>query len=361
MTLFLRVPLILLLAISSTLFVSCGKNDAPTAETKQLPQPKELAEYTALFKDTFKNYQTSTTEVPKSGAFDFEFTMNADGDTKRLASFAAHQFKDPFSLLSIRLYGDYDFANLDTPSFSPIIKMYLNKGNTGEGDVDVSLGINGSGSLTYEVRNLNRQILDFFGIDSESARILIEEFEKNKGKTRTTELGTNLLKEVLTSLRESSENSPLYKNSKEEEQKIIDAFAESETIRVLSGAWIDDRTERVSFDFSAENFTKFLGEVGKILGNGNENKDFSGDAKSLAETIRIEGTLDIRDKRIVDSDIRLVLRLGGVDEKTGEKKADDLVFKIRFALPNPSRLDFDLDTQIFANSSPENVLRARFK
>lgn len=63
----------------------------------------------------------------------------------------------------------------------------------------------------------------------------------------------------------------------------------------------------------------------------------------------------------MDSNIKLVVRIGGIDEKTNEKKADDLVFKIRFALPNPSRLDFDVDTQFFANSSPLNVLRARFK
>lgn len=130
----------------------------------------------------------------------------------------------------------------------------------------MSLKINGSGSLTYEIRNLNRKILDFFGIDADTSRVLIEEFEKNKGKIQTTELGTNILKEVLTSIRESSQTGALYENSKEEEKKIIDAFATSESVEVFSGAWVDATTEQISFRFNPDNFAKFLNEVGKIIG-----------------------------------------------------------------------------------------------
>jgi hypothetical protein len=344
--------------LATCLLASCGKAEPSAASVKPA---KELSAYKILFEDTFRNYQTATTEIPKKGKFDFEITTNVDGNADKIDRFAGKVFSEGFSSFSTRAYGEYDFENPDSATFSPTLKAYLNKGNTGEGDIDLEAGINASGSLAYEVRNLDARILKFLGIDDETAATLIKATNENKGQKQVTELGTNLLKEVLATISESKKNGPLYENSKEEEKQIIDAFAKSETVEILSGSWLNDSTERLSFRFNPENFSKFLNETAKILKKGNENKDFSGDAKALSETVRIEGTMDIREKRIIDSDFKAVLRIGGTDAKTGEKIADDLVAKIRFALPNPSRLDFDLDVQTYANSSSDNVLRLRLK
>lgn len=88
--------------MTAFLLVSCfGKTDPAKTE---LPAPKDVQAYKTLFADTFRNYQTATTEIPKAGEFDFEFTTNVDGEEGKLPQFADYKFSEPFSLLSTRLY-----------------------------------------------------------------------------------------------------------------------------------------------------------------------------------------------------------------------------------------------------------------
>ncbi len=354
---FLAIPLVF---VTLTL-TSCWPWGWDSSNPSAQKTTKDLSAYKTLFSDTFVSYQTATTEVPKKGIFDFEFTTNVDGDEKKLASFAWKSFGEAFNAFSLKLGWEYNFENLEKPSLSTTLKTYLNKANTGLWDLDMEASIDASNSLVYEIRNLDAKLLRFFEIDEQTIAALVKMVEANKGKKQKTALATNLLQEVIASVKETGKDSPLYENSKEEEKKIIEAFVKSETIEVYSGSWVNDTTERIAFKFNPKNFSNFLNETAKILWKWNENKDFSEDAKLLAETVRIEGTLDIKDKRIIDSQIQFVMRLGGVDEKTKEKKSDDLVAKIRFAFPNPSRFDVDIDTQLYANSSPDNVLRLRIK
>lgn len=166
----------LVVAVVALSLASCGKADQSQQENKS---PRDLAGYKTLYQDTFRNYQTATTQIPKKGTFDFEFTTNVDGNEKKLESFAGRAFGEAFSSFSAKWYGDYDFEDIDRATLFADIKAYLNKVNTGQGNLEMSVGI-ASGSVTYEVSNLDPKLLAFFEIDPETSKALIELVEKNK-------------------------------------------------------------------------------------------------------------------------------------------------------------------------------------
>ena len=74
------------------------------------------------------------------------------------------------------------------------------------------------------------------------------------------------LREVIATITAKQKDSPLVENTASQEKQIIDAFLDTETIEVTSGAEMADGVSRLNFRFNPEHFVTFLGQVAKILG-----------------------------------------------------------------------------------------------
>lgn len=195
---------------------------------------RDLPYYKNLWKETFRSYQAAVTQIPKKGKFDFEVATMVSGSGQPLSEFGGMKFQDKFSSLSIGFLGDYNFEDQEHPSIDATIKVYLNKRSFGAGDIDITFKITGDGSVSYSLNHLDRATLEFLGAPKEMVDDLMLAYDENKGKLISSDARAEFLKEIFATLALSQKNSPLRENSKEEEQKIIDAFLETEVLEITA-------------------------------------------------------------------------------------------------------------------------------
>ena len=323
-----------------------------------LRTPAHATDYRQIWRDTFVAYQTGTMDIPHTGSFDFVGTLMVAGDTDHILRFSSVELGEPLSNFSIHIFGKYDFADHDHPSATATIQAYLNKRNFGLGDLDMSVTINGSGSATYTLDHLDSRMLDLFGITDPNRKDLIALFQDHAGKPFTTDAQSSMIRDVLDTIQSAKD--PLYQNTKSQEAQIIQSFLDRDVIRISTGSQLPNSTARLTFQLDPANAVAFLNTVGKILGNGNENKDFGGD-KTLFDHFPVSGTMDIRDHRLVDSIFSIGMPLRTHDKKTNTDHTDTLVLRNELKMPNPSHLDIDLTTKISSESTPANQLQIRIQ
>ncbi len=329
-------------------------------DTKSPEVTKDISYYKTLWKDTFQGYQAVITKIPKKWKFDFEISSMVSGSGEALSGFAGVPFREQFSSLSIGLLGDYDFLDAEHPALDATMKIYLNKRSFGAGDIDVTFKIDASGSTSYSLNHLDRNTLEFFWASKDIVDELMLAFEQNGGKLITSGTHAEFLKEVFKSIAQSEKNSPLRENSKEEEAKIIKAFLESEVLEVTAGVEKEEGISRLSLRLNPEHTVKFLDEVAIILGGAQADKKFDSNTDFL-KSFTVQWTLDIQDKKIIDSRIMTEVPLSSVEESTGDKKYDALITENRFIYANPERFDIDLTTLISTKNTPNNKLQLHFR
>ncbi len=329
-------------------------------DTKTVETIKDITYYKNLWKDTFQSYQTAITKVPKKWKFDFELGAMVSGSGEALSEFGWVPFKEKFSSMDIGFLGDYNFEDLEHPSLDATMKIFLNKRSFGAGDIDITFKIDGSGSVAYSLNNLDRTALEFFGAPKEMIDELILSFEENNGKLITSDAHAEFLKEIFTTIVMSEKNSPLKENTPEQEAKIIRAFIESEVLEVTAWEEKEDGISRLTMRLNPENVIKFLNQVAIINGGEDAKKEFDGN-KDFLKSFTIAGTMDLQEKKIVDSHIVSEIPLSSVDAKSGEKKYEALITENRFMYANPERFDVDLTTLIFTKNTPNNKLQLHFR
>ncbi len=323
-------------------------------------EKKDLLYYKNVWKDTFKNYQYSTTKIPKKGQFNFELSTMVAGNTEWISGFSNLNFEEKFSSLSIQIFWDHDFENINNPKLSANIKIYLNKRTFWLADVDISIDINWKWQVEYSLNNMNENVLKLFQIKQEDIDVLMASFNENKWKKTIADAKTNILGQIIQTILDSSKESPLKDNSKEEEQKIIESFLNNEVIEVTSWTEKKDNVENIIFKLNWDNTIKFLNDVSKITSTWSEVKNFDGD-KELFKSFVIAWDFNISDKKIIDSNINIELPLSAIDEQTWKEKYDLLKLQNQFKMPNPEKFDIDLTTLISSNSTPDNKLQFRVK
>lgn len=158
----------------------------------------------------------------------------------------------------------------------------------------------------------------------------------------------------------SEKNAPLRENSREEEAKIIAAFLDTEVLEVTSGSEKEDGVSTLVMKLNPENTVKFLNQVATILGGEDAKKDFESNTAFLS-SFTIAGTMDIQDKKIIDSHILAEIPLSSIDEKTLEKKYDALITENKFIYANPERFDVDITTLVSTKNTPDNKLQLHFR
>lgn len=324
------------------------------------PEDKGVVFYKNLWKETFRSYQTAITNIPKKGKFDFELGTMVSGSGEALREFGGVQFQEKFSSLSVGFLGDYNFEDVEHPSLDAIMKIYLNKRTFGAGDIDITFRIDGSGAVAYSLNHLDRATLEFLRVPREMIDDLMLTFEENKGKLIHSDARAEFLKEIFSTLVVSQKNSPLRENSEEEERKIIDAFLDTEVIEITGGKEKEDDMVTLTLKLNPENTVRFLNQVAVILGGEEAKKEFDSDTEFL-RSFTIAGTMDIQDKKIIDSRILSEIPLSSIDEKSGDKKYDALITENKFIYANPERFDVDLTTLISTKNTPNNKLQLHFR
>lgn len=300
------------------------------------------------------------TKIPQKGKFDFELSAMVSGTGKELSGFGNIEFREKFSSMSVGFLGDYNFEDQEHPSMDATVKMYLNKRSFGAGDIDITFRIDGSGAVSYSLNHLDRTALEFLGTPKDTVDSLMLSLDENQGKFISSDAHAEFLKEIFTTLAVSKKDSPLRENSKEEEKQIIDAFLDTEVLEVISGVEKEEGTSTLTMKLNPENTVKFLNQVAVILGGEDAKKDFDGN-KDFLKSFTVAGTMDIRDKKIVDSRILSEIPLSAIDEKTGEKKYDALITENQFTYANPERFDVDLTTLLSTKNTPDNRLQLHFR
>ncbi len=347
---------ILSILILTFLLFSCFNDKENKVE---VPKQKTLQEYKQVWKDSFLYYQNNTKEIKKSWIFDAEFTVMIDGSEEALINkFSNLNLNSAFNSLSFKIDWDYDFLDKSTPKLNWNIKIYLNKRNFWLWDFDVSFKLENKTTLKYSVNNADKNLLKFLLTDKEKVDALWLYFEDNKGKELTYEIP----KEVIDSLFEEASNvnleENLYKNSKEEEQKIINSFLENEVIEVLS--WeTQNNIDKLNFKFNGDNCVKFLNDVAKILWNWNENKNFDSD-KELLKNIWISWILEIKNNEIQNSFINSDIILAW-NNSSWNKIEDKVNLKTTLKIVDYKNLNLDFTTLVSSDSTPDNKIQIRLK
>lgn len=340
-----KTYLIFLIFLTSILLVWCLKQEN-----------KNLSYFKKVWEDTFKNYQNSVTKIPKKWQFDFEISALVAWD-KDNTDFWIVNFWEKFWGFSIKLFWEHDFSNPKNASLTWTLRMYLNKRSFWEWDLDVDFSVNSSWTINLKTNNLDENILKVLNIDAESSRTILDEYKKNKWQNIVINSYKDFIWEILSSINDSSKNSPLVQNTKSEESQIIDLFIKDEVFKLLSWQEDEDFVDKIKLTFSPINFSKFLNDVAKIL---KENKDFSKEGQDFKD-YKLSWNLTIKDKSIIDSDFISEIPLSSIDSKTWVKKYDLLISENNFKMPNPEKFDIDLTTLIYSKSKQNNKLQFRLK
>ncbi len=227
--------------------------------------------------------------------------MIADHEGESLDRIGTYQLSEPLSSLAFTLSGDYDFEDLENASLSSRLRVYRNRRDFGEGDIDLEATLDSSGRVEYRFYAFDAETLSTLGIDAETVATLRAFADESGGQTVSTNAHENILKEIFQALAESlttKEHAPLRANSDAEERAIIDAFLASETIRVFSGATTGD-SDRVDFRFDPDAFIVFLDRVADILGDEHADKTFASDS-GLFRAFSLAGEMTIDDNDTLD-------------------------------------------------------------
>jgi hypothetical protein len=86
--------------------------------------------------------------------------------------------------------------------------------------------------MDYSLNNIDSKVLKVLQINQKDIDNIMLLYDENKNKKITTDAQANFLKEIIDTIQEKGKDSPLYKNSKEQEQQIIKAFLDSEVVNV---------------------------------------------------------------------------------------------------------------------------------
>lgn len=240
------------------------------------------------------------------------------------------------------------------------MKVYLNKRSFGVGDIDITFQIDGSGAVAYSLNHLDGPTLEFLGASKEMIDDLMLTFEENQGKLISSDAHAEFLKEIFTTLAVSEKNSPLRENSEAEEAQIIAAFLDSEVLEVTAGSEKDDGISTIAMKLNPLNTIKFLNQVATILGGDEAKKDFGSNIDFL-KSFNIAGTIDLQDKKLIDSHILAEIPLSSIDQTSGQKKYDALIAENKFIFANPERFDIDLTTLISTKNTPNNKLQLHLR
>lgn len=320
---------------------------------------KTLVEYKQIWKDTFLNYQNTSWEIKTSWIFDTEFTIMLDGDEETLLNkFSTLDLKEPFNSLSFKVDGDYDFSDKNNIKLYANIKIYLNKRNFWLWSLDISVHLKDNKTLVYTINNLESKILHLFLEDKDTIDYLLLFYNDHKWQENTYIIPSYFMEWILDINSNNSLEENLYKNSKEEEEKIIQAFLENEVIEVLSGE-TKNNSDILYFQLNSDNLIHFLNEVAWILWDENENKNFEND-KEIFKNITMEGNLEINKNVIINSYIKTQIILTWWEDGK-EKKEDILTFETQLKLPDLKNFNLDMTTLISSLSSPNNKLQMRIK
>lgn len=347
-----------LLLVIPVWFIFTGCSLFNKVQTPQV-QKKDNTYYENVWKDAFTYNQTTATDLPLIWKYDFEFSAAVEWDWNKLKSVFKNYWVDKlkwdFSNMTIKLYWDYYFT-WENKHISINVKLYYNKTNFGLWDVDMSFDINQSWLVEYYINNLDRNFLTFIWLDNQTIDSLIWLYEENKNKKLTYQLPKEIITQVLASLNESKD-SPLYKNSKQQEQQIIEAFLKSNTIQVIWWSKVNDSTDQVEFKLNVDNLISFFNDVSKIIW---ENKSFDQE-KQLLKDLTLKWTLNIANKLIVDSNILTEFVLKGINEQTKKEQFEVITLQSKLKILDPKIMDFDFLTALSSASQPENKLIIRLK
>lgn len=332
-----------------------------SAEKKEIITPKEktITEYKQIWKNTFNYYQNNSSSIKKSWIFDFEFTVMIDWDKKDLINkFSNIDLNTEFNSLSFKIDWNYDFIDKKSPKLDWNLKIYLNKRNFWLGDFDVSFSLSENNKLKYSFNNLDKTLLKFFLKDTSQIDSLYLFFQDNKQKDMIYLLPKEITDAIFSDKKTDSLEDTLYKNTKDEEQKIINAFLEKEVIEVFSWS-TSGNIDKLNFRFNSDNFISFLNEVAIILWNWNENKNFNED-KELFKNIISEWIFNIQNNEIVDSNINTQIFLTWKDNLNNNKQ-ERLDFVTNLKIIDYKNLNFDFTTLISSLSTPNNKIQIRLK
>ncbi len=317
---------------------------------------KDLSFYKNLWQDTFKNYQNSVTKINKKWVFDFEFGVSVLWDDSEIDKFLNFNLESKFSNLWIKIFWEHDLENIENPNINATIKAFFNKSTFWLWDIDINLNINWNWDIEYIINNFNKDILKILQVSNTNIEAFEGLYKENKWKKIITSANANLIKEIFDTIQEKSKDSPLYKNSKEEEKAIIDKFLTNEVIEIISWKEQDDNITDISFNFNWDKFINFLNDVAKIL---KQNKNFNAD-KAFFNSFVVNWNLFIQNKNIINSNINAEFPLS-IKDNSWKEKLDLLMFQNQFKMPNPENFNVNLKTIIFAKSSQNNKLQIELK
>ena len=331
-----------------------------------ISKKQDLSFYKKMWEDTFLNYQNTVTNLKNEGNFKFEVMMQVEWDNKKLLKVINKSSKIwKFSSFRVLFEWTYDFTDVESIKVDANLQVDLNKDQFSVWDIDITFEIKWDGTLEYTINNLNRTVLKFLWIDKDQINVMMDVYEENIvllddfNKPLKLKIPNKLWTEIISSIKAKSSDSPLYKNSKEEEDKIIKAFLSNDVIQIISWKPKGDMNI-IDFVFNPENWINFLNDVAKAIAKWNDVKNFDWE-KTYFKDLTINWSFTIRDNLIIDSNIWTELPIKWISKKTWKETIDIIILKTQFRMFSPSAIDFDLINTIVAKSSPKNKLKVLIK
>lgn len=253
--------------------------------------------------------------------------------------------------ISINLFGDYDFSKIENPSLNATARIYTDRKLSETGDIDISFWINESKQIVYKINKLDSEILKKLWINNNYIEWLKQLQDNNEN------LFWNF-QDFASILTNNSQDPILYQNNKDEEQKIIQAFLDTETIRITwwESVW---KLDKVNFIFDSKNFLQFMNKVSEII-NPTNPKDFSNTSKQL-ENIILEGEFDIQEKLIVNSYIKTEFLLSSINKESLDNQNDIILIESNLQIKDPTYMNFSLTSNIRHAKTPHNYLTITIK
>ncbi len=323
-----------------------SNNNNQISSTTSKTTKKNLDYYKNVFSGTFFKYEDTISQVKKKWSFDFEINLAAEWDINKILSgimikddFNSQDFKN----ISLETYGDYDITDPQKASFNIYLKMFLNKDAVGLGDFDININVVSSGDVEYTINNLDQKFIDFVTDNSEISKDLLIEFQKVKQKKLHTKIPAEVLPQFVAIIESlNPEAMPLYKDTKEQEKAIQDAFIESETINVITGQTLDNGEDKLQIAYDGSNFVDFMNEVSKIVNTGDNVVNFDSEREIFKNMFSFQWVMNIKNYTIQDSSFVLEFMISWINKDTNKKQYQVIANTINFKAPNPEIFDITI-------------------
>lgn len=186
--------------------------------------------------------------------------------------------------------------------------------------------------------------------------MLIAIYTENKNKKLTYQIPDLLIQQLESALKDAKDW-PLEKNTKDQEQQIIESFLTNKVIEVYRWETIAEWADRVEFKFNTDNFIVFMNDVAKI---NNVESNFDWDKEQFKNLV-IKWYFDIKNKLIIDSRILTDFMLRWINSQTNQEQYQQLTLDTKLKILDPKILDFDVLSAISTADFPENKLIFRIK